>query len=137
MAEPVAGLLRRSLEHLADEVPDSHRHLTAELGPLVVAIEVDGEAFSVRGGDPPDVIDGAITVSDVLIVTSRSAIVDVLDAAVSLSDAVESGRVRVQGTLDDIVRAHDALLAYAHAAVRAPSSPGLLAALRVPGRCVP
>ena len=34
------------------------------------------------------------------------------------------------GTLDDVQRAHDALLAYVHASVRAPSQPGLLAALR-------
>ena len=51
MAERVSSLLRRSVEHLADEVPDSYRLLVAELGPLVVELDVDGEVFSLRGGD--------------------------------------------------------------------------------------
>ena len=37
----------------------------------------------------------------------------------------------VRGSLDDVLRAHDALLAYVHAAVRAPSVPGLVDELRV------
>ena len=40
------------------------------------------------------------------------------------------GHGGVQGALDDILRAHDTLLAYVHAAVRAPSHPELLSALR-------
>ena len=61
------------------------------------------------------------------------AVLDVLDAELSLSEAVETGRVDVHGSLDDVVHAHDALLAYAHAAVRAPSVPGLVDGLRCGG----
>ena len=64
------------------------------------------------------------------ITTSRKAILDVLDAKVGPVIAVEEGTVAVRGSLDDVQRAHDTLLAYVHAAVRAPSQPGLLAALR-------
>jgi hypothetical protein len=126
----VAALLRRSLAHLAHEVPDSYRRVVAELGPLVVRIAVDGEVFAVRGGGQLVVVEDGLDGSDVRITTSRLAIVDVLDAVVSLTWAVEDGRVDVRGTLDDLVRVHDALLAYAHAAVRAPSAPGLLKELR-------
>jgi hypothetical protein len=38
--------------------------------------------------------------------------------------------VSVRGSLDDVLRAHDTMLAYVHAAVRAPSQPELLNALR-------
>lgn len=130
MAEPVASLLRRSLDHLASEVPDSYHHLITTLGPLVVELDVDGELFALRGGRPPSVVEGPADRAHVRVSTSRATILDVLDAELALPEAVQAGRVRVRGSLDDVVRAHDALIAYAHAAVRAPSVPGLLAALR-------
>lgn len=130
MAERVSSLLRRSVEHLEDEVPDSYRALVAELGPMVVELDVDGEVFSLRGGDRLQVFDGAAQTPSVRIITSRAAILDVLDARVALGTAVEAGAVSVWGSLDDVQRAHDSLLAYVHAAVRAPSQPGVLSELR-------
>jgi len=130
MAERVSSLLRRSVEHLADEVPDSYRLLIAELGPMVVELDVDGEVFSLRGGDRLVVSDGAADIAGARIVTSRATILDVLDARVGLGEAVEAGTVSVAGSLDDVQRAHDALLAYVHAAVRASSQPALLSELR-------
>jgi hypothetical protein len=130
MAERVSSLLRRSVEHLADEVPDSYRLVLDELGPMVVELDVDGELFSLRGGHSLEVSDGAADAAGTRIATSRAAIVDVLDAKVGLGEAVEAGTVAVRGSLDDVQRAHNTLLAYVHAAVRAPSQPGLLAALR-------
>jgi hypothetical protein len=130
MAEQVSSLLRRSVEHLADEVPDSYRLVVERLGPLVVELDVDGERFSLRGGHRLEVFDGAAGAPGAWISTSRAAILDVLDAKIGLGEAVETGAVAVRGSLDDVQRAHDTLLAYVHAAVRAPSQPGLLAALR-------
>jgi hypothetical protein len=130
MAESVSSLLRRSVEHLAEEVPDSYRLVIAALGPMVVELDVDGELFSLRGGLRLQVSDGAANEAAARIVTSRAGILDVLDARLGLGAAVEAGMVRVGGSLDDVQRAHDALLAYVHAAVRASAQPGLLAELR-------
>jgi hypothetical protein len=130
MAESVASLLRRSFDHVAVEVPESYRHLLRELGPLTITIEVDGELFSIRGGTRLDVADGGYGAAGVRVATSRSAIIGVLDAEVSLTEAVETGEVVVRGSFDDVVRAHDVLIAYVHAAVRAASVPGLLSAVR-------
>jgi hypothetical protein len=130
MAERVSSLLRRSVEHLEREVPDSYRLLLAQLGPMVVELDVDGEVFSLRGGDRLQVSDGAAKVAEARIATSRVTILDVLDARVALGEAVEAGTVSVRGSLDDVQRAHDSLLAYVHAAVRAPSQPTLLSELR-------
>ena len=130
MAEQVSSLLRRSVEHLSDEVPDSYRLVLRELGPLVVELDVDGELFSLRGGHRLEVSDGAADAPGTRIATSRTAILDVLDAKVGLAQAVEAGSIAVRGSLDDIQRAHDTMLAYVHAAVRAPSQPELLAAFR-------
>jgi hypothetical protein len=130
MAERVSSLLRRSVEHLEDEVPESYRLLVAEIGPMVVDFDVDGEVFSLRGGDRLQVSNGAAQTPSVRIVTSRASILDLLDARVGLDEAVEAGTVRVHGSLDDVQRAHDSLLAYVHAAVRASTQPGLLSELR-------
>ncbi|WP_458317363.1 SCP-2 sterol transfer family protein [Mycolicibacterium brisbanense] len=129
MAEPVAALLRRSVGHLADEVPASYRLVLERLGPLVVALDVDGERFALRGGPHLEVADGDVSGSP-RITTSRAAILDVLDARIGLHDAVQAGAVNVEGSLDELLQVHDTLLAYVHAAVRAPSLPGLLSALR-------
>jgi hypothetical protein len=76
------------------------------------------------------VSDGAADTAGTRIATSRAAILDVLDARIGLAEAVEAGAVAVLGSLDDVQRAHDTMLAYVHAAIRAPSQPGLLVALR-------
>jgi hypothetical protein len=130
MAERVSSLLRRSVEHLEHEVPASYRVLLAQLGPMVVELDVDGEVFSLRGGHRLQVSDGVAEAAGARIATSRGTILDVLDARVALGEAVEAGTVSVRGSLDDVQRAHDSLRAYVHAAVRAPSQPTLLAELR-------
>jgi hypothetical protein len=130
MAERVSSLLRRSVEHLEREVPESYRLLVAELGPMVVELDVDGEVFTLRGDDRLRVSDGAADMAGARIVTSRVTILDVLDANVALGEAVEASEVSVRGSLDDVQRAHDSLLAYVHAVVRASSQPALLSELR-------
>lgn len=135
MAERISSLLQRSLEHLEDEVPDSYRLLVATLGPLVVELDVDGEMFSLHGGPRLRVSDGTAQPAGARIATSRVTILDLLDARVGLGEAVEVGKVRVRGQLDDVQRAHDSLLAYVHAAIRAPSQPTLLSELRAGAPC--
>jgi hypothetical protein len=130
MAERVSSLLRRSVGHLESEVPASYRHMLEALGPLVVEVDVDGEVFSLSGGRRLDVTDGSLAAAGARIGSSRAAILDLLDARFGLDEAVQAGVVSVHGSLDDILRAHDTLLAYVHAAVRAPSHPELLGALR-------
>ena len=130
MAEQLSSLLRRSVEHLADEVPDSYRLVLETLGPLLIEIDVESELFSLQGGRRLEVSDGAASTAGARITTSRAAILDLLDARVGLDEAVQAGAVGVRGSLDDILRAHDTLLAYVHAAIRAPSQPALMRALR-------
>lgn len=130
MAERISSLLRRSIEHLEEEVPNSCDLLITRLGPMVVELDIDGEVFSLLGGDRLQVSEGATQSADVRIASSRVAILALLDASVGLGEAVEAGMVRVCGTLSDVTRAHDSLLAYVHAAVRAPTQPALLSELR-------
>ncbi|WKG06104.1 SCP-2 sterol transfer family protein [Mycolicibacterium sp. HK-90] len=129
MAESVSTLLRRSIAHLADEAPAGYRLVAEQLGSLSVELDIDGEIFSLTGGGELRVVEG-VTAADVQIHTSRATILDVLDARIGLGAAVEADMLCVRGTLDDALRTHDTLLAYVHAAARAPSQPALLHALR-------
>lgn len=130
MAETVASLLRRSLEHMASDVPAGYAHLLRQLGALVIDVEIDGERFALRGGPRLEVVEGVAPAAGARMAMSRRAVLAVLDAEVALAEAVESGGVAVRGALDDVVRAHDVLIAYVHGAVRSPA-PGLLEELRV------
>ncbi|GAA5176442.1 hypothetical protein GCM10023321_84830 [Pseudonocardia eucalypti] len=132
MAEPgVAELLRRSVGSLREQVPGGYQRLLEELGGLTVELTVDGETFAVHAeGTRLRVVTGAHPAAGARVVTSRAAVLDVLDARLSLAEAVESDRVTVLGSLDDVMRAYHALLAYAHASARATSVPGLLDELR-------
>lgn len=130
MAERVSSLLRRSVNRLADEVPDAYRIVVDRLGSLGVRFDVDGEVFFLSGGVDLAVRDGAASEVGVQIATTRAAMLDVIDAHVGLAQAIEAGMVRVIGSLDDVQRAHDTLHAYVHAAVRASSHRGLLDVLR-------
>ncbi|WP_431239678.1 SCP-2 sterol transfer family protein [Mycolicibacterium aichiense] len=130
MADSISSLLRRSAEHLENEVPDSYRLLLARLGPMVIELVVDGEVFLLRGGDRLHVSDGAAQVTGPRILTTRVAILDLLDGRTGLGEAVDTGTLAVRGSLDDVQRAHHSLLAYVHAAVRARSQPALMAELR-------
>jgi hypothetical protein len=127
---PVAELLRRSVSELRTEVPSSYRYLVAELGSLVVEVAVDDEVFSVHADRHDLYVDGAAPQAATRVRTSRSTLLTMLDAQLPLAEAVESGQVLVWGSLQSVVHAHDALIAYVHAAVRAPSVPGLLDDLR-------
>lgn len=130
MAERISALLRRSVGHLADEAPDSYRIVLHTIGSLVVGLDIDGECFSLSGGRRLEVTEGLDPKAGARVKASRGTVLDVLDAVITLDHAVETSALTVHGTLDDILRAHDTLTAYVHAAVRAPSHPGLLTALR-------
>lgn len=130
MAEKISSLLRRSVEHLKEDVPGSYRLFVTELGPLVVELDVGDEVFSIRGGEHLQVTNGSAPSVSVRIATSRAIILDLIDAKTGLDEAVEAGTVAVRGSLDDVQRAHTALRAYVHAAVRAARVPALLSDLR-------
>lgn len=129
---PVAALLAESFEVLAVEQPAAYARMCARLEGLVVELRIDGERLAAafaegRAGVRAGRED---TAADVRVVTSRRAILDVLDARRSLADAVLADEVEVVGELGRLVEAHAGLLAYVHGAVRCRSFAGLLRRFR-------
>jgi hypothetical protein len=62
--------------------------------------------------------------------STRATILGVIDGETTARRAVLDERLLMRGRLDDVVAFHDALVAYVHGAVRAPSFPRLLRAYR-------
>jgi hypothetical protein len=130
-----AGFLRESLAVLAREMPAAHERMGRLLASRTVVLRVDGGAITLTFGK-----DGAYThaagaaTADVEIESARATILGVIDGETSLAEAVLDERLLMRGRLDDVVAFHDALVAYVHGAVRAPSFPALLRAYRAKPR---
>jgi hypothetical protein len=129
-SESFAGFVRESLEVLRREVPVAHAAMCAPVAGRLVAIGADGEELALRFA--ADGVRAAAPggVPDLSVRTSRDAVLALVDAECSLLEAVLSDRLVLRGTPDDVIAFHDALVAYLHGAVRAPSFPGLLRRFR-------
>jgi hypothetical protein len=64
--------------------------------------------------------------------TTRATVLALIDAELSLVDAVLADHLSLRGALPDLLAFHEGLTTYVHGAVRAPSFPALLAAYRRP-----
>jgi hypothetical protein len=127
---PVRGLLARSFEVLAHEQPRAAERLRARLAGLAVGLRIDSEHFAAEF-TPERVLlrppDGHEPVS---VVTSRRAILDVLEARQTLAEAVLHDAVGVVGPLDTLLRLQEGLIHYIHGAVRCAGFPPLLRQLK-------
>lgn len=129
-SETFAGFVHESLALLRCEVPAAHAAMCAPVAGRRVAIDADGEAFALRF--ERNVVHAAAPEAgpELSVRTSRRAVLALVDARYSLLEAVLNEHLDVRGTPDDVIAFHDALVAYLHGAVRAPSFPGLLRRFR-------
>jgi hypothetical protein len=133
MPERFGDFLFASFEALAREQPAIHSRLCAQLAPRGVAIAVDDETVAVRF-DRHAVARGRSTggTAAIDVRTTRATVLALVDAELSLVDAVLADRLWLRGALPDLLAFHEGLTTYVHGAVRAPSFPALLAAYRRP-----
>jgi len=127
--------LEDALGMIEREQPRLFVRLCGDLGARVIDARVESERVRIaRDGDrltasevPPTapVIAGAIWVE------SDFATIDaLLDGETTLLDVVWGDRVRLRGSIDELLGAHDALVTFLCAAVRCPSAPELLKRFR-------
>lgn len=129
----VEGLLVESFIVLASELPPAWERFCACLDGCAVEIRVDGERFTVRFAADTATIAGSAAASspvDALLETTRRTIEDVLDARLSLREAVMRDALHVVAPLAMMSRLHAGILAYVHGGVRCPSFPALLKRFR-------
>jgi hypothetical protein len=123
--------LERSLALLAVEHPSGYRRLCDGMAGHAVQFVVDGRAVAVRFepgrarvSRAPDARATTFARLD------RATLLDLVDAVVSLPDAILTDRFHLRADLDDVVRFHDAFLVYLRGALRCPGFPALLHAYR-------
>lgn len=130
---PIATLLAESFELLARRLPQAHARMLALLHGHEVELVLDAEPIHLRFGHGVELSRFAVDEPKpgcARIECTLTAIVAVLDAKLTLAEAVESDALRVRADLDRLVHLHDGLLAYVHGAVRCPGFPELLVRLR-------
>lgn len=123
--------LDSSLALIRQDCPPAYAQLCRLLAPRQVQLNVDQEALwlsfapdavSLHAGQAPT---PAITVD-----LSRQVILDMLDARLSLQDAIQHGRLGLRGDLYHLTLFYEGWLAYLRGAVRCPAMPDLLDAYR-------
>lgn len=125
-----AGFLARSLSALRRDLPWIHARLCARLAPRQMRIEVGGEVLGLRCREDEILVIEPPGAPDVEARTDRAAILDLVDARLSLLDALLEERLVVKGAIGDVIAFHDGLLIYLHGAVRDRAFPALLRELR-------
>jgi hypothetical protein len=138
--KPIAALLAESFELLAARLPQAHARMLALLRGSEIELVLDGERIRLRFGHGVELNNQNVdepTSSGPRIECSVATILAVLDARLTLPEAVESDALRVRADLDRLVFLHDGLLAYVHGAVRCPGFPELLVRLRALARTSP
>ena len=122
-----------SLVALRQECPTAYFLMCSQLAPRRVRLMIDGEsvtlAFDPSGAHVLPVAQNPTAE----LVTSRRTILDVLDARLTLAEAVLSDAIVLKGCVDDLTAFHDGLMTYVRGAVRCPTFPRLLDRFRYEG----
>jgi hypothetical protein len=126
----VQQLLTESFGVMALELPAAWIRFCASLQGRIVELAVDDERFTVHFAVGTAVVHGLSDSADAHTRTTRRTILDVLDARLSLRDAVMGDLLQVVAPLQMMDQLHTGILAYVHGAVRCPSFPSLLTRFR-------
>jgi hypothetical protein len=128
---PARRLLRAALDTLGREAPAHHDLLCGALAALPINLDIDREAFSVRVADGTAAIAAPIDPPRVTVRTDLDTAHALLDAQLTILEAVRAGRLDVRGRAGDLAVAAEALSAFLHGLVRCPSGGALLRDLHV------
>jgi hypothetical protein len=122
----LAWFIATSLEALHAECPAAYALLCAQLAPRRARLTVDGETVMLTFEA------GAVRVLTrarnpaVQLVTTRRTILDVIDARLTLQEAVLAEAILLKGRPNDLAAFHEGLIMYVRGAVRCPAFPPLL-----------
>ncbi|WP_205525453.1 sterol-binding-like protein [Pyxidicoccus trucidator] len=126
----MGALLAESFLALSRELPAQHALMCEQLQGRRVEVCVGAERFFLGFAPGSARVESAGPPAEVLLLTGRRVLADVLDARLSLTRAVLTDALEVVGPLPSLMALHDGLVTYVHGAVRCPSFPPLLARLR-------
>jgi hypothetical protein len=122
----IRALLQESFTVLADEMPVAWERFCEGLDGYRVVLHVEDEHFAVRFSDRAAEVTSALDAPDATVETTYDTILAVLDAELSLHEALMGDQLRVTAPLPLILKLHNAVIAYVHGGVRCASFPSLL-----------
>jgi hypothetical protein len=125
-----AEFLAESFDTLRTERPDAYAALCGCLAPHTVRLEIDGESVTLRFLPRRIEFMQELRAVDIDVCTTARAILAVINAELTLTEAVLADALQLRGTPDDLLVFHDGLAVYVHGAVRTPSFPALLRRFR-------
>jgi len=121
-----ARFIGSSLETLSNELSTAYHLLCTQLASRSVLLVIDGETVALAFDHSGAHLLPELHNPTVQLHASRRTILDVIDARLTLYEAVLADSIVLEGNIDDLVAFHDGLLTYIQGAVRCPSFPALL-----------
>jgi len=115
---------------LRQEFPRAYFLICANLSGRSISVEVDGQFVFLDCRPLEVLLPNSIERADVRVVSSRRTILDVIDARLTIDQAVRNGSIYAGGRQSYIDNCHNALLFFVRGAVRSPSFPALLQEFR-------
>ena len=128
----VAAFIETSLEALQREFPSAYYRMCACITGRSVSLTIDQEPVTIVFEGGAVRLVAPLKEVNVSLSTSRQTILDVIDAKLTLQEAVDREAILLQGTVEDLAAFDDGLQMYVRGAVRCPSFPGLLDRFRRP-----
>lgn len=130
-ADSFIALVRRSLVVLRQEHPVAYQTLCGQLvGELLLVAVEDEEIRLAFTRDVVGEVEAPAASPTTEFRTDRRTLIDILEGRNSLLEAILEDRVYLLGAPRSLWRFHEGLVSYLQGAVRCPSFPPLLAALK-------
>lgn len=121
-----AGFIGSSLETLNNELSTAYQLLCSQLASRSLLLVIDGETVALAFDQSNVYFPSELDNPTIQLHASRQTILDVIDARLTLYEAVLADSIVLAGHIDDLVAFHDGLLTYIQGAIRCPSFPALL-----------
>ncbi len=128
--QTVPGFIRFALELLRRELPQAYYQMCNSLAGRSAVVRVEGEELGIAGRPFELAFVALPRRPDITVETDCRTILRVIDAELTLEEAVRSGDLFVVGDRASLPRFHEALLTFVRGAVRSPGFPHLLEEFR-------
>jgi SCP-2 sterol transfer family len=128
---PARRLLGAALDVLRREAPAHNDVLCGVIATLPISLHVDREVLGLRIAGRQLRIAAPDSAARVTVQTDLATAHALLDARLTVLEAVQQGKLDVRGNAADLCTAAEALSTFLHGLVRCPSGAALLCDLRV------
>jgi hypothetical protein len=129
--EGIGGLITTSLSTMRDECPEAYGLICRLLASREVLMLIDGETVVLTFHPDEVQVLHQPRSPHVELRTSRQTLLDLIDARLTLDQAVWTDAMVVRGDVQEVGLFHEAWLNYVRGAVRCPSFPALLERFRL------